>query len=272
MSASTAYADQNNPTLQNALAEVRSSVENFINIKDDDSLEVGAKDLKKFEASKNMLQKIVNLGLLEVGTFKKELNDSAIEDLVTNDYTFDAAEAHDTLVNTLTYYSAYFTSTGERIENLKTYSETQSLAHDLKIWRMQIFNPGIERIIGLKLVLRNKNIIKITKSRFEKILIDLKKLKNAKLITFDALQASINGAAANINSAEALDTEATALIIKILKTSAVTENRDKNVEKNIPTDFQKINNLVGQSFIKIKDTYKKFIETNELVKKMMGII
>ncbi len=267
----TAYAAPNNPTLQNALAEVRSSVENFINIKDDDSLEASVKDLKKLESSKNMMQKIVNLGLLEVETFKKELGDLAIEDLITSDYTFDAAEANDTLVNTLTYYGAYFASTGERIQNLKTYSETQSLARDLKIWRTQIFNPGIERIIGLKLVLRNKNIIKIANNRFEKILIDLKKLKNAKLITFDALQASINGAAANINSAEALDTEATALIIKILKTSAVTENKDKDTEKNTPTDFQKINNLVEQSFVKIKDTYKKFIETNELVKKMIGI-
>ena len=122
-----------------------------------------------------------------------------------------------------------------------------------------------------KVILHNKNIIKIANNRFEKILVDLKKLKNAKLITFEILRTSINGATANINSAEALDAEATALMIKVLKTSAVSANKDKGTEKNTPTDFQKINNLVEQSFLKIKDTYKKFIETNELVKKMMGI-
>ncbi len=255
-------------TLQSVLQEVRDSVDLFISIKDSDTLDAAEKETKKNTAAKITLGNIIKLGALEVAQLQNELDDLTIENLVASDFTFDAAEANDMLKSTLAYYDAYYASALTRLNSAQNYNEIQQIARDLKSWREQSFKPGAQRISGLSMVLHNKEIIKIANGRFNKILTDLKKLKNAKLITFETLQDLLNGASASIKAAEALDVEATALVIKTLKTSPLTTN---NQTQGNQSDHQRLGSILDQSFTKIKDAYKKFIETNGIVRKMMGI-
>ncbi len=258
--------------IKSAIKELRDSVTAFINAKDNDEISAQEKEIKRIETAKETLKKILRLGLVEISALKDRLNELEIEKLVITDYTFDASEVYDSLARLLEYYEAYHNDTLKKVERLKNYDEAKNIAKEIKKWRESIYAPGIQKILSLDLVLRNKAILGIADARFEKILSDLRKLKNSKLLTFAELEALLNAATANLKTAEALDDEATRLILRALKENTLNPP-DKNLDENevAISSHKRISNLVDQSIIKIKDAYKKFIEINTKVKKILEL-
>lgn len=254
--------------------EVKESVGVFINIKDNTALSSKAKEEKKFATGKDALRKILALSIAEVERLKTKLDDLEIEKLVAADYTFDAAEVHEMLSRTLEYYLAYYSDMEKRIEFLSAYEEVRAFARDLKTWREKTYLPGVERLIALDLVLRNKNILRVANIRFEKILSDLRKLKNSKLITYESLDEFLIGATGNLKSAAALDEEATNMLIRLLKASSLKLETGKDSEganAELASLYRRINNLVDQSLLRVKNAYRQFLEINSLVKKMVEV-
>lgn len=253
------------------IEEVKESADALIGIKDSDNLSPKAKEEKKLAAAKDTLRKILALSITEVERLQDKLDELEIEKLVATDYTFDAAEVHEMLSRMLDYYLAYYEDMGKRLELINTYDAARNFARDLKTWREKTYLPGVERLLALDLVLRNKNLIGIANARFEKILNDLRKLKNSKLITFESLEEFLMNATGNLKSAAALDEEATNLLIRMLKSSTLNPapgNDAGNAE--LANLYRRIGNLVDQSLIKIKIAYRQFLEINSLVKKMIG--
>ncbi len=260
-------------SIESAIKNVRQNVGALVGIKDDANLTNEEKEVKKFEAAKDALESVINLGLAEIAAFKEKLNEIEIEKLSAADYTFDAEETHENLQKMIGYYEAYHKDMLKRVELLSGYKDAQNLAKDIKNWRDKIYRPGIRKILSLELVLKNRDIINVANNRFDKILADLKKLKNAKLITLSSVEPLLDSITGDKKATAALDEEITIIILKILKTPTPileTSNKQKP-EESLISDHKLISNLVEQSFLKVKDMYKAFIEINALVKKMIGI-
>lgn len=254
------------------IEEIRDSISDLLIAKDDDSVSEQEKEKKKVEAAKNTLKKILELGLLEIKTFKSKLDDLNIGDLVVSDYTFDSSDVYDSLDRLLNYYEAFYKDTLKRLQSVKKYEDIQVLAKDIKLWRENTYTPGIQKILALDLVLRNKNIIKIANSRFDKILSDLRKLKNSGLISLSEVERYLADATANLKAAEALDSEITKITLQLLKKQTLNlDNQKKNDSRLIISDYKRINNLVDQSIIKVKEAYKIFIALNSEVKKNLEL-
>lgn len=267
------YAKEIPDSIESAIKNVKQNVDTLVSIKDNAGLTEEEKETKKFEAAKDALLSVIELGLTEISAFKEKLSEQKIEKLSASDYTFDAEEIHGNLKKMVEYYEAYHQDMLKRVELLEDYKDAQGLAKDIKNWREKIYRPGIKKILSLELTLKNKEIIKVANNRFDKILADLRKLKNAKLITLSSVEPLLDNITGNKKAIIALDEEITAIILKILKTPTATlEASDKlSSEKVLISDHQLISNLVEQSFLKVKDMYRAFIEINSLVKKMIGV-
>jgi hypothetical protein len=254
------------------IEEVKESADTLVSIKDSDNLSPKTKEEKKFAAAKDTLRKILGLSIAEVKRLQDKLDELEIEKLVASDYTFDAAEVHEMLSRMLDYYLAYYDDMGKRLDLISAYEEARNFARDLKTWREKTYLPGVERLLALDLVLRNKNLIGIADARFEKILNDLRKLKNSKLITFESLDEFLMSATGNLKSAAALDEEATNLLIRMLKSSTLNPAPGNDFgNSELASLYRRINNLVDQSLTRIKNAYRQFLEINTLVKKMVGV-
>lgn len=257
--------------LQEAIDDVRASIDELATIKDSEDGNISEKESKKVTAGKEALYKIIALGKAEVSALENKLDDLEIEQLVASDFNFDAEETHENLTQMLSYFEAYYDGAVKRVNNLETYEEVRAFARDIRLWRDGVYTPGSQRILSLDLVLKNKNIIKIGNARFDKIAIDLKKLKNAKLITLTAIEPLLNNAAGNKKIAIALDEEITSIMLKMLREYPVVLGGGvKNEPIDIIPDYERVENLVGQSFGNVRDMYKKFLEINSLVKKMLA--
>lgn len=243
---------------------IQESIEELIAIKDDTTLAVATKEARELESAKATLQKIVEVSHEEIKLFQKKLNGLAIEQLVTDDYTFDAAAITGTLNGLLTYYNAYHTETLKNVEKATQQDETQKIASDLEVWRSTVYNPGIQIIFSIELVLNQKNSLKIGNNRFEKILNDLRRLKNNKLITLVELDPLLRRATANQKIANALGADATMLLLQTLRNL-----NDDNRNVIAATNYKKIKNIAEQLFMNVRDMYKQFMEINKKVQVML---
>ncbi len=251
--------------------EVKASVGAFISAKDNDTLSPQSKEVKKFAAARETLRKILDLSIAEVERLKEKLDNLKIEELVASDYSLDAAEVYDMLSRLLDYYLVYYADMEKRVDGLKTYEETRVAARDLKEWRGKTYLPGVERLVAIDLVLRNKSILRTAGSRLDKILNDLRKLKNSKLISLETLNELVANAGNNLKSAAALDEEATNVLIKLLKTSSLNLEPQEQKDAAFEAVYRRIVDLTDQSLIRIKNGYRYFFEINIRVKKMVGV-
>ncbi len=255
--------------LKTAIQDVRESINELADVKD--SSDDSQKENKKIAAGKDTLRKIIALGEAEALALKNKLKELEIEQLVAADFNFDAEGIHQNLSQMLSYFDAYYESAGKRTDNLTTYEEIRVLAQDIRVWRERVYTPGSQKILSLDLALKNKMILKIGNARFDKIVLDLKKLRNAKLISNAAIEPLLNSALGSRRIAIALDEEITEIILKMLNEYPVILGESKtNGSVHIIPDYRRIENLVGQSFEQIREMYKKFLEINNLVKKMLA--
>ena len=167
--------------------------------------------------------------------------------------------------------SGHYADMEKRVDGLKTYEETRVAARDLKEWRGKTYLPGVERLVAIDLVLRNKSILRTAGSRLDKILNDLRKLKNSKLISLETLNELVANAGNNLKSAAALDEEATNVLIKLLKTSSLNLEPQEQKDAAFEAVYRRIVDLTDQSLIRIKNGYRYFFEINIRVKKMVGV-
>ena len=246
-------------------AVIPESIGELIAIKDDTTLEPKAKEARELESAKATLQKITKVGHEEAVSFQKKLKALTIEKLVTDDYTFDAGTITETLHGLLTYYNAYYNEMAKRIQNTTTQEEVQAIAGDLESWRNTVYNPGIQIILSIDFILKQKNVIAISNNRFEKILNDLRRLKNNKLVSsLTDLDPLLRQATADQKIAVALGQDGTTLLLQTLQH---LESDDRSTIA--ATNYKKIKNVVEQSFVKVRDMYKQFMEINKKVQVML---
>lgn len=265
-------AAKNSEGLYGALRDLKASVEGLARVKDT----VGAEDKEKqeFRAKTQTLQKVIELGKREVEDLNERLDELHIEELVADDFTFDPVEAAETFAQMLDTFDNYYAEAEKRLlaaQNITDIKKTdiKKIAADMRAWRESIYNPGVRKLLSLGLVLQDRAAIKTASSRFDKILADLRKLKSAELITLDSLQPLISGSGASLKKAKALNEDATNILFRILRErpGMMADNGDVT----LITPHERIANLADQSLAELRIAYKKFMELNQAVKKMLGI-
>lgn len=251
--------------MQSALQEVRASVDALAQTKD--AAPSDDKALKEFKARASALQKIINLGRVELDHLTQRLDALNVEELVVYDYAFDAADAQQTLEQLLESGVAYYDEVQSRLAAAADSAGVKRIAAEIKLWREQFYHPIFKRIIAIQLVLHSRSAIKTADNRFAKITADLRKLNSSELVRFNELEPLLTPAAAGIKKAEALNNESATLLLKILKEPLAPEKP----RTDIVSDYERITNLAEQSLNEIRGTYKKFIELNGAVKVMLNI-
>lgn len=251
-------ASDNRSAMDIARDAVKTSVKALVDAKDDTSVSNVDREINKLAAAKETVKKVIAIGLAEVETLTKKLDGLEIEKLVTDDYTFDAEKIHDEFASIFVESRAYYRSAGKAIDRAGTLTETQDIAAQIEKWRHESYNPVVQRLFAIDLVLRQRTIVAMGNNRFEKILNDIRKLKNAKLITIESFDVLLRRATADQKIANSLNTDATNLLL--------AELRDARTS----IDTRRIIALIEQSFTRIKNMYKQFLEINKLVKEMIG--
>lgn len=237
---------------------LRESVKILTGTKDSVS---GNKDEKRLAASKDTIRKTIDLSFAEIQSFKKKLNEITIEELVTDDYEFDAAAVHERFVRALADFGSYYTDLATRLQQAKTEDEIRVLAKEFKSWREKTYNPTTQLLLDIDLALRQKAVVAMGSNRFDKILIDIRKLKNAKLITIAKLEPFLAAATADQKITASLDDGATQLVLQLISGKG---------DESFTEKHKRLGSLVEQSFAKTKDMYKKFGEINKIIKEMLA--
>ncbi len=249
-------AEDGTRAVDNARGALQMSVDELVSAKDSNENEA-ERETKKLNAAKETVKKALALGLSEIDVLEKKLKNLEIEKLVTDDYTFDAADVHDKLAADLTEGKSYQKLLLKNSDSAKTQDDIRRIAGELQKWRDDFYAPIVQKIFSIDIVLRQKTVVNMGNSRFEKILNDLHRLKNAKLITLEPFDAVLRQATANQKMALALHEEALQLLRTNLRSAKET------------IDNKRITNLVEQSFLQTKSMYKQFIAINKLMKGLL---
>lgn len=260
-------AAKNSEGLYGALRDLKASVEGLARVKDTVSGE--DKERQEFRAKTQTLQKVIELGKREVEDLNERLGELRIEELVADDFTFDPVESQEAFEQMLETFDYYYTEAEKRLLASQNVNDVKKIAADMRAWRETSYNPGVKKLLSLGLVLQDRAAIKTASSRFDKILADLRKLKSAELITLDALQPFITDSGASLKKAKALNEDATNILFRILRErpGMLADNGDVT----LITPHERIGNLADQSLAELRIAYKKFMELNMAVKKMLGI-
>lgn len=265
--AAAGLALKNSEGLYGALRDLKTSVEALARVKDT----VGAEDKERqeFRAKTQTLQKVIELSKREIEDLNERLSELRIEELVADDFTFDPVESKDGFEQMLGTFDYYFTEAERRLLAAQNIADIKKIASDMRAWRENVYNPGVRKLLSLGLVLQDRAAIKTASLRFDKILADLRKLKSAELITLESLQPFITDSGASLKKAKALNEDATNILFRLLreKPGMLADNGDASVI----TPHERIANLADQSLAELRIAYKKFMELNMAVKKMLGI-
>lgn len=272
-------------TLESPLKGVINSVDELVNLKDDNTLTAEEKIKKEIELRKDALLKIVELSLLETNNLKDKLN------AIKTDNN-EQEQIKNRLIETLEKNKAYIEQIKTNLENDLLLEEIKDLTKNFKTWREDYYNDSVKKSLAFSLVFQEKSALKTADSRLEKIISDLRKLENAKLIKKEDTKKLLDASIKNLTNAHLLNNKAERSLISGLKqyfaaedatTTAETLSGEENsLSKNetaTSTEVTKvkfeekdeIKLLVEKSLDEIKNAYKNFLEISIRVKKKLGI-
>ena len=261
------FSPRSAPSLPDALQSLKASVNALAQTKD--NTPPAEKDQLEFRAKVQTLQKVIELGLAETKDLKSRLADLHIEELVADDFTFDAVETSSVFARMLASFDDYHNEAERKLLAAKDSADVKAIATTMRAWREKAYNPGVRKILSLGLLLQNRAALKTASARFDKILADLRKLKSAELITMTTIDPLVTSSGASLKKAKALHEDATNIVLRMLRERPGMPPETGDAELISP--HERIANLVDQSFAELRGAYKTFIAVNQAVKKMLGI-
>lgn len=282
----TASGQTPSGAIQSAFQDAVESVEQLVTVKDSE-LNAEEKARLELEARKNALAKIIDLTILEIEDLKNKLKKLDPKDFPQADYL----PVRDEFLKVLDKFIEYHVSLQEIVEKSLKLEEVKNLAAEFKNWREANYSPQIRKILDFILVFQGNAIIKIVDRRLEKIINDLKKLGNSKLIDVKKLEPLLEEAITSINAARELNANADELLQTALFPPPAPEsdaeiNPEENSAENptttetipapeepapAPAPVITIQKLIEESLVKIKNAYIKFMEMGSLIKANLKI-
>jgi hypothetical protein len=210
MGLSPIFAQENPPAPQNLQVpnkEASNKVDELVQLKDDSTLSDQDKEIKEIQIRKEALDKITDLSLLEIKNLEEKINSLSFE----SDSQTKIKEKFLEILDTNKKYSEDLKA---KTENDKlTLDEVKNLAQEYKDWREENYNKYVKKLTVFILTFQEKDVLKTANTRLDKIITDLKKLENAKIIKKEDTSNYIDSAMKSLANAQIFNSNAQKIII-----------------------------------------------------------
>ena len=258
--------------LKNAVETLNETVDKLIDIKDESSTATKAKLEKRSRI--DTFREILKLSFIEIEEVKIRLNNLKNETLKKEEIGIK-----EEFLYGLDKYEAHVNNVEKSLEDGLALEELKILAKDLKNWRVNEYQPTLERIFDFLFIFQSKSLIATAKNRLDKISEDLAKIKKSGL-PITKLQKLFNKAAINIDEASILVNEAhknfVSSSLKDLEMASDTEQILKESEtpttptaKQAPANVNSIRINLQKALINIKTAYQTFFEMYSIAKSLI---
>jgi len=276
--------------LETRLESVKGQVENLVTAKDEKSLSELALRVETFK-------KVIEFSVSETKGLKIKL--LALEGLSKEEIIW-----RDKMIKEFNSFLELYENRETAIESARDIdiNGIKSLAADFKEWRENTYLPIAERVNEFLLIHQEENAIDIAMRRWTRIDEDITKLEKAKIKGVEDLRRLLNDAQKSIKEGEKLNKDAgnsfwknyimtstsTATSTEATSTSAAfaleapvaAEKESVSLKSATTTEEDatstlpiiqppSIKNLVEDSLVHIKDSYRIFIEMSNLVRKLL---
>jgi len=202
------FAQEN---LQAPNKEVANKVDELVELKDDSTLSDQDKEVKEIQIRKEALGKITDLSLVEIKNLEGKIN--------SLDFGSDAQiKIKEKFLEILDNNKKYSEDLKTKTENDKiTLDEVKNLAQEYKDWREENYNQYVKKLTVFVLTFQEKDVLKTANTRLEKIMADLKKLENAKIIKKEDTWKYIDSAMKSLANAQIFNSNAEKIIINAIE-------------------------------------------------------
>ncbi len=277
------FAQEN---LQAPLKEVSNKVEELIELKDDNTLSDQEKEQKEIQVRKEALEKILDLSLIETKNLTDKLNSLELS-------SDDQIAIKEKFIEILSNNTQFSTDLKSKINQDSINLEgIKAMAQEYKDWREVNYNPYIKKITVFILTFQEKQVLKTANTRLDKIMSDIKKLEDLKIIKKDDTLKFITNSTKNLSDAQILNNDAETKIVSIIKkeiieaasttpetvmaVSSLTIQSTPSPEIATSTiktisDEESAQSLVENSLQEIKNAYTNFINISVLVSQKLKI-
>lgn len=277
-----AWAESSTTTPQESLQE---SVTNLINTKDQDNLTPEQKEKDEQNLRLEIFGKVLDLSIKEVEDIIEQLK-------VLKNLNEPETNLRNQLLEKFNGFLQFYDEQKKNLNQPEEFDLTaiKKLAQDFKNWRENIYRPIFETATDFLLINQQEAVLEMTEKRYQKISLDINKLKKTNLEGIDILEKSLDQAANLIKTAKDLWQETednfwqildfTALAtasstptatssgetVTLIATSTITPTSTSVTAED---QSLSIKNLIGESLNKIKEAYRIFIEMSIFVKKLL---
>ncbi|MBU4348359.1 hypothetical protein KJ671_02600 [Patescibacteria group bacterium] len=202
------YAQEN---LEAPLGEVMNKLDELVELKDDDTLPEKEKEKREILVRQEILNKIVDLSLLELENLENRINSLNLE---LENQAIIAEKFLEILENNKKY------SKNLKEDNEKkdiTLDEVKNLAQEYKDWRENNYSKYVKKIFTFILVFQEKRVLEIANTRLDKIMSDLERLEKANVLKKEDTWKFINASIDNLANAQISNSKAETIIIKLIE-------------------------------------------------------
>jgi len=232
-------------------------------------------------SKQQIFYKVTDLFDAELKNLNDNLNGAKIED--NSEFT----QKRNEFLKELSDFNNYNKDLKEKISNTGSAEDLKNLAINFKDWREKTYNSQAQIIINFALLLKQKEVSATAIERFGKIEKDIKKLTNLGVEQTQKLNSLLNDSKTKLNLADESFQKAKTILNDYLSASssqedianatstAATSTIATSTESATSTlliasekqfDTSKFQELIKESFEKIKSAYEIFLEMSALVK------
>ncbi len=272
------------------LKEVGDIINELINLKDNSDLTNAEKEKQEISIRQEALKKIIELSKLELDDLRKKLD---VVEVTGNEQKELRKEFYDTLDLFATHYA---TSTEQVMQENLTLPAVKELAKQFKEWRDTYYTPQIQLLLNFLLVYNTVPVLSTADTRLEKIMSDLRKLENARLIVKSDYQRQLDQAVDHLTSAHVFQNRAEQSLLAILREQAAhstttisdletatttatttipelaaTTTPATTTVKIIDPRLENTKDLIRHSLEDIKSAYNNFLDISKNVKRKLGL-
>ncbi len=267
--------------IQKVLESAKQTIDDFVSAKDDQqSMELPLRI--------KTLEQAISLSIEEAKDLRDKLND--LDNLGTDEKTWRNEKIKEIKV-AITYFESAKKKIADQSDTL-TEAKAKAAAENFKQWRSEHYLPVLNEVQNYFLIIQQDKTIQTTKTRWQKIDGDIKRLEKAKVKKIDSARKLLTDANGLIEESDTLNQSAKAIFFNAFitpttstatssdsenatssdtKMSSLSEDITTSTEavESVDTEPKSIEDLVTDSLSKIKETYKIFIDMSSLVRKLL---
>ncbi len=268
--------------IQRVLESAKQTIDDFVSAKDDQqSMELPLRI--------KTLEQAISLSIEEAKDLRDKLND--LDNLGADEKAWRNEKIQEIKV-AITYFESTKKKIVDKSDTL-TEADTKTAAENFKQWRSEHYLPVLNEVQDYFLIIQQDKTIQTTKTRWQKIDGDIKRLEKAKVKKIDTARKLLTDANGLIEESDTLNQSARAIFFDTFITPTTSTATSSDSENSTSSDAKlstlvediattsteavesadtkpkSIEDLVTDSLSKIKETYKIFIDMSGLVRKLL---